>query len=78
MRRSAMGVCSAAVLATSVLGCAPRAPKPGTVPDEALRAGVTSDQLVRPTEDYFHDMDDNVVDGRRPTFTQAEIEGRNM
>ena len=29
-------------------------------------------------EDYFHEMDYNVVHGRAPSFTQAEIEGRNM
>lgn len=78
MRRCAIGVCSAAFLITHVLACARPQQKAGTVPDEAMRAGVTPSQLVRPTEDYFHDMDDNVVDGKRPTFSQAEIEGRNM
>jgi len=78
MRRFAIGVSSATMLAMYVLSCAPPFPKPGTVLDEAKRAGATADQLVRPTDDYFHGMDDNIVDGRPPTFTQAEIEGRNM
>src|SRR5262252_4131291 len=43
-----------------------------------MRAGVTPEQLVRPTDDYFQDMDDNLVNGQRPSFTQQEIEGRNM
>ena len=43
-----------------------------------MRAGVTPDQFVRNTPDYFHGMDDNLVYGKRPAFTQAEIEGRNM
>jgi hypothetical protein len=43
-----------------------------------MRAGVSPEQLVRPTDDYFHDMDDNLVNGKRPSFTQQEIEGRNM
>jgi hypothetical protein len=55
-----------------------RSPKPGTVLDEAARAGVTPAMLPPATEDYFHDMDFNLVDGKRPTFTRDEIEGRNM
>ena len=43
-----------------------------------MRAGQTATHFVRPTTDYFHAMDDNVVYGKRPTYTQAEIEGRNM
>ena len=53
--------------------CGEREPKSGTVPDEAKRAGVSAESLVRPTDDYFHDMDVNVVDGRRPTFTTDEV-----
>ena len=69
---------AAALAAAGVLGCSLGQPKPGTVQDEAMRAGVTPEQLVRPTDDYFRDMDYNLVDGKRPTFTQPEIEGRNM
>ena len=43
-----------------------------------MRAGLTPAHFVRPTDDYFRDMDDNLVHGKRPVFTQAEIEGRNM
>ena len=78
MRRRVISSCAAALVATSVLGCGLRDPKPGTVQDESMRAGVTPQQLLQPTDDYFHDMDYNVVDDKRPTFTQQEIEGRNM
>jgi mono/diheme cytochrome c family protein len=66
------------IAAAVFAACAAPQPKPGTVQDEAMRAGVAPEQLVRATDDYFHDMDDNVVAGRRPTFTQQEVEGRNM
>ena len=60
-------------------GCGRRGgPKPGTVQDEAMRAGLKPEHFVRATDDYFHDMDDNVVDGKRPVFTTDEIAGRNM
>jgi hypothetical protein len=48
------------------------------VQDEAMRAGVAPRQFVRKTDDYFREMDDNLVHGKRPVFTQDEIEGRNM
>ncbi len=78
MRQRLISSSAAALAALSLLGCGAFEPKPGTVKDEAMRAGVTPDQLVRPTDDYFHDMDYNQVDGQRPTFSQAHIEGRNM
>jgi hypothetical protein len=53
-------------------------PRPGTVQDEAMRAGLTAEHFVRETPDYFAAMDDNLVDGKRPVFTQQEIAGRNM
>jgi mono/diheme cytochrome c family protein len=68
----------AALVAGGSLACGGHDPRPGTVKDEAMRAGVTAEQLVRSTDDYFHDMDDNVVRGARPVFTPQEIEGRNM
>ena len=43
-----------------------------------MRAGMKPEHFLRPTKDYFHDMDYNTVYGQRPSFTQAEIEGRNM
>jgi len=82
MLRTVVSSCAAALVAAAVVGasagCGLPQPKPGTVKDEAMRAGVTPQQLVRPTEDYFHDMDYNPALKNRPAFTQAEIEGRNM
>jgi hypothetical protein len=54
-------------------------PKPGTVQDEAMRAGLTAEHFLAATEDYFHDMDANVVNHQpHRAFTQQEVEGRNM
>jgi mono/diheme cytochrome c family protein len=66
------------VVAIALASCGRSGPQPGTVQDEAMRAGLTPSHFMRPTDDYFRDMDDNVVDGKRPVFTQADIEGRNM
>src|SRR5262245_53599303 len=65
-------------LVLSVAACGPRQPKPGSVLDEAARAHVRPEMLAAATEDYFHDMDYNIVRGASPVFTQHEIEGRNM
>jgi hypothetical protein len=78
MRRAIACLCLAAVVTIGVAGCRRRGPAPGTVQDEAMRAGLTAEHFVRRTDDYFRDMDDNIVGGKRPVFTQAEIEGRNM
>src|SRR5262245_6554025 len=68
-----------AALATGSVGCARRGqPAPGTVKDEAARTGHTAEDFVKPTRDYFRDMDYNLVYGKKPAYTQAEIEGRNM
>jgi hypothetical protein len=65
--------------ATAFAACGPRQPRPGTVQDEAMRAGLKTENLKAATEDYFRDMDFNVVDGKPiRAFTQSEIEGRNM
>ena len=75
-----MSACAAVLLATAfIISCSANQPKPGTVLDEAKRAGLAPEQLVRPTDDYFKEMDFNLVDGRphRP-LNQEEIEGRNM
>src|SRR5687767_10326448 len=68
----------AVLIALALTGCGRQGPKPGTVQDEAMRAGLMPSHFVRATDDYFRDMDDNVVNDKRPVFTQAEIEGRNM
>jgi len=59
-------------------GCGSRGPQPGTVQDEAMRAGLAPEHFAAAAEDYFHDMDFNLV-GHQPLrpFTQQEIEGRN-
>jgi hypothetical protein len=62
----------------SLQGCAHHGPQPGTVLDEAARANLSPEAFHAATEDYFRDMDYNVVRGGRPVFTQREIEGRNM
>jgi hypothetical protein len=46
-------------------------PKPGTVVDEARRAGRESSSFVAAEEDYFHDMDGGVA------LTPGEVRGRN-
>lgn len=64
---------------TALIGCgSPNQPKPGTVRDEAARAGLTPEHFQAAPDDYFHDMDFNLIHGQqhRP-FTQQEIEGRN-
>jgi mono/diheme cytochrome c family protein len=66
------------LLAAGAVACGRRGPRPGTVQDEAMRARLAPSHFVRPTDDYFRDMDVNVVRGQRPVFTQPEIEGRNM
>jgi hypothetical protein len=68
----------AALTAIAATACGSRGPAPGSVQDEAMRARLMPAHFVRPTDDYFRDMDFNMVRGQRPTFTQADIEGRNM
>ena len=61
------------VAATLALAaCGPRQPKPGTVPDEALRAKRTAASFPAAAEDYFHDMDGGLA------LTPDEVKGRNM
>ena len=59
---------AAVLLAAAGLGCSHDEPRPGTVDDEAKRAGVGPEKFVPADEDYFHHMDFNIVDGqpRRP------------
>jgi hypothetical protein len=79
MSRHAIALCAAVIVAINVLSCGRVGPKPGTVRDEAMRAGRQPEDFLKPTDDYFRDMDYNVVNGARPTFTQPpQIEGRNM
>src|SRR4051812_15217814 len=80
MRRHFAATTMVMFLALLVQGCGAREPKPGTVQDEAKRAGVPPERLILPTPDYFKGMDDNIVgtDGHHPSFSQAEVEGRNQ
>jgi hypothetical protein len=57
---------------TGIAACSGRQPKPGTVKDEAMRAGRTATSFPAADEDYFHDMD-----GGLP-LTRDQIQGRNM
>jgi hypothetical protein len=62
-----------------VASCGQSGPKPGTVKDEAMRAGLAPSHFVQNTPDYFHDMDYNVAHGApRSVLSPAEIQGRNM
>src|SRR5690349_20863578 len=74
-----ISVCAAALFATVCASCSASQPRPGTVLDEASRAGVAPEKMPPASEDYFHDMDFNIVDGTplRP-LTKDEIQGRNM
>jgi len=79
MSRHAIALCAAVIVAVNVLSCGRIGPKPGTVRDEAMRAGRHPEDFLQPTDDYFRDMDYNIVNGARPTFAQPQqIEGRNM
>jgi mono/diheme cytochrome c family protein len=80
-RLAAAGLMAAVAIGSASIGsasCGRKGPRPGTVQDEAMRAGVPPKHFVRATDDYFREMDDNLVHGKRPVFTQDEIEGRNM
>src|SRR5262245_29437947 len=68
--------CLAVLCAMSAGACGSHEPKSGTVHDEARRAGLTAEHFVRPTPDYFRDMDFNTV-GQRP-FGPEAVAGRNM
>jgi mono/diheme cytochrome c family protein len=80
MHRRPFSSWAAISLTVGLIGCGQYEPRPGTVLDEAARAGVTPAMLPAATEDYFHDMDFNLVGASKahPVFTQEEIEGRNM
>src|SRR5689334_24653539 len=77
-RHRAAALLVALCAAAAVAACNRPPGRPGHVLDEAMRAHRTAQSFVVPTDDYFHDMDRNVVDGGMKELTQAEIEGRNM
>jgi hypothetical protein len=59
------------VPACMAAGCGTHQPRPGTVLDEAKRAGVTTTHFKAADEDYFHDMDGGL------SLTPEQIRGRN-
>jgi hypothetical protein len=70
IRRLAAG---ALVLSACVAtGCRSHGPRPGTVNDEAKRAGLDARHFNAADEDYFHDMDGGL------TLDAEQIKGRNM
>ncbi len=72
MRRLLATSTALAIATLTLAACGPRPPKPGTVPDEALRAKRTAASFPAAGEDYFHDMD-----GAIP-LSPDEVKGRNM
>jgi hypothetical protein len=54
-----------------ISGCDRGGPKPGTVPDEAKKAGRSVDSFPAADEDYFHDMDGAIA------LKDYEVKGRN-
>lgn len=73
----------ALVVTLSVLtvdGCSKKAPEPGTIQDEALRASRTASSLPAADEDYFHDMDQMADDKHQVhplNLSTDEVKGRN-
>ena len=63
--------CGALAAILIINGCI-GGPKPGTVKDEAMRAGRQAASFPAADEDYFHDMDGALK------FTKEEVQGRNM
>jgi cytochrome c5 len=54
-----------------LVGCGKKAPVPGNVVDEAMRAGRTAESFPAADENYFRDMDGGVE------LTANEVKGRN-
>ena len=61
----------------AIAGCSE--PPPGTVKDEALRAGRTADSFPAADEDYFADMDGGYKRATDPSvvLNENEVKGRN-
>jgi hypothetical protein len=62
--------CSLIIAALTLAGCG-TTPAPGTVQDEAQRAGRDAASFIAADEDYFHDMDSGVP------LQPLEVQGRN-
>jgi hypothetical protein len=72
--RSARRLAAAALVLSSCVAaaCGRQQPKPGTVLDEAKRAGLTAAHFKAAGEDYFRDMDGGIA------LDPESIQGRNM
>ena len=67
-----LGIAAVAAASVGLAACGGIQPKPGTVKDEAMRAGRNALSFPAADEDYFHDMDGAVP------LTRDQIQGRNM
>ena len=76
--RSIVVLCLVALVVTSVAGCGQRGPRPGTVKDEAQRAGLAARAFRAGDRRLFPRHGRQPRPRRRPVFTEAEIRGRNM
>ena len=65
-------VAALVLVAFAAGACRAHAPKPGTVLDEARRAGLTVDHFKAAGENYFRDMDGGI------SLDAEAIKGRNM
>jgi hypothetical protein len=75
VRRGSRAAIFVLVGALVLAGCAVKAPAPGTVADEARRAGRAAHSFPAADEDYFREMDQN-KDGV-VGLTPNEVRGRN-
>ncbi len=73
LRSNGTWLAGGALLAILIInGCSIGTPKPGTVKDEAMRAGRQAASFPAADEDYFRDMDGGL------SLTREQIQGRNM
>jgi hypothetical protein len=72
-----LGFTAVAAILFAIIGC--NQPEPGTVKDEAMRAGRTAASFKAADEDYFADMDGGYKRASDPSvqLKKQEIEGRN-
>jgi len=57
LRRNGTRLAGGALAAALIITACGRQPKPGTVRDEAMRAGRTAASFPAANEDYFREMD---------------------
>ena len=59
-------------IGVALAGCVKESALPGTVQDEAMKAGRSAESFPPADEDFFHDMDGGMA------LTPAEVKGRDM